>query len=124
MDLMRSWVDIYRGREERNECLLYNDECESVSYVVWNCLVYSTLRNDFMGKLQELLGDRFERFESLDSFEKASFVLGRNLREDDFSSVLDLVKNYIVDVWELRKPRLHNQNLSIPQSTVRIYLGN
>ena len=35
-----------------------------------------SLRNNFMCKLQELLGDRFEHFESLDSFEKASFVLG------------------------------------------------
>ena len=69
-----------------------------------------------MGKLQELLGDRFERFESLDSFEKASFVLGSDLRDDDFSSLLDLVKNYVVDVWELRKPRLHDKNLSILQS--------
>ena len=47
-----------------------------------------------MCKLQELLEDRFERLESLDSFEKAYFVLGSELWEDD--SVLDLVKDYIV----------------------------
>ena len=55
------------------------DECESI---LWECPVYSTLRND---KLQEVLGDEFEHFESLDSFKKASFVLGSELWEDDFS---------------------------------------
>ena len=53
-------------------------------------------------KLQELHGDRYEHFESLDSFENASFVLGSELWEDDFSSMLDLVKDYIVDIWELK----------------------
>ena len=62
-----------------------------------------------MCKLQELLGDRFEHFESLDSFQKASFVLGSELWEDDFSSMLGLVKDYIVDVWELQKARLYNE---------------
>ena len=33
-----------------------------------------------------------------------------------YSSMLDLVKNYVVDVWELRKARLHGRNLSFPQS--------
>ena len=49
-----------------------------------------------MCKLQELLGDRFEHCESLDSFEKAPFVLGNELCEDE--SMLDLVKDYIVDI--------------------------
>ena len=78
----------HRGREGRKECLLCDDECESVSHVLWDCPVYNTLRNDFLCKLQELLGDRFEHFDSLDSFEKASFVLGSELWEDDFSSLL------------------------------------
>ena len=98
----------HRGREGRKECLLCDDECESISHVLWDCPVYSTLRNDFMSKLQELLGDRFEHFESLDSFEKASFAFGSELWEDDFSSMLDLVKDYIVDIRELRKARLFN----------------
>ena len=106
----------HRGREGRKECLLCDDECESVSHVLWDCPVYDTLRNDFLCTLQELLGDRFEHFQSLDSFEKASFVLGSELWEDDFSSMLDLVKDYIVDVWELRKARLYDENLSVPQS--------
>ena len=69
-----------------------------------------------MCKLQELLGDRFEHFESLDSFEKVSFVLGSELWEDNFSSMLDLVKDDMVDVWELRKARLYDENLRVPQS--------
>ena len=67
-----------------------------------------------MCKLQELIGDRFEHFESLDGFEKTLFVLGSELWEDDFSSMLDLVKDYIVDVWELWKARLYDENLSVP----------
>ena len=70
-----------------------------------------------MCKLQELLGGGSEHFENLDSFEKASFVLGSDeLWEDDFSSMLALVKDYRVDVWELRKARLYDENLSVPQS--------
>ena len=88
----------HKGREGRKECLLCDDECESISDVLWDCPVYNTLRKDFMCKLQELLGDRFEHFKSLDSFEKASFVLGSELWEDGFSSMLHLIKDYIVDV--------------------------
>ena len=47
----------HRGREGRKEWLLCVDECESVSHVLWDCPVYNTLRNDFLCKLQELLGD-------------------------------------------------------------------
>ena len=28
----------YRGREGMKECLLCDDECESVSHVLWECL--------------------------------------------------------------------------------------
>ena len=56
-----------------------------VIHVLWDCPAYSTLKNDFVCKLQELLEDEFERFMSLDSFEKAAFVLGSELWEDDFS---------------------------------------
>ena len=75
MVLMRNWVDI-EERKGRKEHLLCDDDCESVSHVLWDCPVDSTLRNDFLCKLQELLGGGFEHFESLDSFEKASSVLG------------------------------------------------
>ena len=45
-------------------------------------MALSGLRNDFMCKLQKLLGDRFEPFEDLDSFERAYFVLGSALWEN------------------------------------------
>ena len=55
----------HRGREGRKACLLCVNDCESVSHVLWDCPVYNPLRNDFMCKLQELHGDRYEHFESL-----------------------------------------------------------
>ena len=110
---MRSWVDIEEGKGERST---YYVMMNGRVLVMFCGNVYNTLRNDFLCKLQELLGDGFEHFESLDSFEKASFVLGSELWEDHFSSMLDLVKDYIVDVWELRKARLYDKNLSVPQS--------
>ena len=106
----------HREREGRKECLLCDNECKSV--VMFCGIVRSTVyyKKLLICKLQELLGDRFEHFESLDSFEKASFVLGSEVWEDIFSSMLDCVKDYIVDVWELKKARLYDKNLSVPQS--------
>ena len=43
--------ELSRGRERRKECLLCDDEYESVSHVLWDCPVYNTLRNDFLCKL-------------------------------------------------------------------------
>ena len=98
----------HKGREERKECLLCDDEYENISEV------YSTLRNDFMCKLQEL----DLHFESLDSFLKTSLfcwvvICGR----------MDFIKDYIVDIWELRKTRLYDENLSIPQSQCQDSFG-
>ena len=59
----------------------------------------------------------------MDSFEKASFVLGSELWEDDFSSMLDLVRDYIVDVWELRKARLYGENPDLP-TPLLVMLGS
>ena len=39
----------HSGTEGRKECLLCNDECESVSYVLWECAVYSTLNKIHLG---------------------------------------------------------------------------
>ena len=107
-----SWVNIEEGRGERSAyCVRMNVRalvmfCGIVRFII-------TLRNNFMCNLRELFGDRFEHFDSLDSFEKTSFVLGI---EDGFSCMLDLVKDYIIDVWKLRKARLYDEILSVPQS--------
>ena len=65
--------------------------------------VFSSTRASFMKKLQELLEDDYEDFESLENVEKSSYVLGSELWESKFDGLLALVKEYIVDVWEIRK---------------------
>ena len=47
----------------------------------------------------------YEDFESLDKVEKLSYVLGSTseLWESKFDGLLSLVKEYIIDVWEIRK---------------------
>ena len=59
-----------------------------------------------MKNLQELLGDKYIDFDLLNYLEKTSYVLGSELWEDDFSSLLTIAKEFIVDVWESRKLRL------------------
>ena len=61
--------------------------------------------------------------QSLGSFEKASFVLGSELWDNKCGSMLDLVKSYILDVWELRKVRLYGDNRSVQQSQSQIVPG-
>ena len=59
--------------------VLCGDECENVSHVLWECSAYSSTRTCFIKKLQELLEDEYEDFESLDKVEKSSYVLGSEL---------------------------------------------
>ena len=61
-----------------------------------------------MKKLQELLEDDYEDFESLENVEKSSFVLGSELWESTFDELLALVKEYIVEMWEIRKHKLYD----------------
>ena len=61
-----------------------------------------------MKKLQELLEDNYENFESLDNVVKSSYILGSKLWETKFDGLLSLVKEYIVDVWEIRKHKLYD----------------
>ena len=64
----------HRGRDGNKECVLCGNECESVSHVLWECSAYCNSRADFLLKLQEKLGNGFERFDALDS-------LGKYLRQ-------------------------------------------
>ena len=100
----------HRGREGRKECLLCDAECESVSHVLWDCPVYASIRSAFMLELRRKLGDRFEHFQSLDSFEKSSYVLGSEAWEEYCSGLLSLIKDFVLSVWEERKFRLHMAN--------------
>ena len=55
-----------------------------------------------MKKLQEFLEDDYEDFESLENVEKSSYVLGSELWESKFDGLLAFVKEYNVDVWQIR----------------------
>ena len=92
------------------ECALCGAECESVVHVLWECSAYSSSRASFLLKLEELLGDRYADFEALNSVEKTSYVLGSELWEQNFKSLLRLVKEFIVNVWEVRKQKLYGDD--------------
>ena len=79
MDLMKSWAGIEEEKAGRSVwCVM-----QSVSHVLWDCPAYASIINlggltngllisAFMLELRRELGDRFEGFQSLDSFEKSS----------------------------------------------------
>ena len=81
----------HRGREGRKECMLCDAECESASHVLWDCPAYTSIRSAFMLELRRELGYRFEHFQSLDSFEKSSYVLGSEAWEEYSSGLLSLL---------------------------------
>ena len=49
-----------------------------MSNMLWECSTYSSTRACFIKKLQELLEDEYEDFESLDKVEKSSYVLEKS----------------------------------------------
>ena len=106
----------HRGREGRKECLLCDAECESVSRVLWDCPAYTSIRSAFMLELRRELGDRFEHFQSLDSFEKLSYVLGSEAWEEYSSGLLGLIKDFVLSVWEERKVRLYGKHTNVHQN--------
>ena len=99
----------HRGREGKTECSLCGNECENVSHVLWECSAYSSTRASFMKKLQELLEDDYEDFESLENVEKSSYVLGSELWESKFDGLLALVKEYMT-VTQGSGLQLHTQS--------------
>ena len=54
--------------------------------------------------------DDYEDFESLENVEKSSYVLGSELWESKFDGLLVLVKEYIVEMWEIRKHKLYDSD--------------
>ena len=69
--------------------MLSGDECESVSHTLWDCSAYRSIRAQF---LQVSLGGSYACFEAMSSLDKCSFVLGNELWEEHFQSLLALVK--------------------------------
>ena len=58
-------------------------------------------KEEFMGKLRAIYIRRdFKDFEALDNIERASFVLGCEIWTENFDS---LVKEYMIDLWEVRR---------------------
>ena len=113
----------HRGREGRKECLC-DAECESVSHVLWDCPAYASSRSAFMFELRRELGDRFEHFQSLDSFAKSSYVLGSEAWEEYSSGLLGLIKDFVLSVWEERKVRLYGKQANVHQSHSQNDSGN
>ena len=48
--------------------------------------------------LRRELGDRFEHFQSLDSFDKSSYVLGSEAWVEYSSGLLSLIKDFVLSV--------------------------
>ena len=93
------------------QCKLCGEECESAVHVLWECPVYDTIRNTFMGELDNPLGGSFEEFSAL--IKRTGFVLGcENWEGYDFKGLLKLVKSCIILlIWDTRKNKLYgNQN--------------
>ena len=74
------------GKEGKGACCLVTSVNQCCGSGLPMC------RSDFTAKLQDFLGEGFQDFQSLDSQGKSSFVLGSELREENFSSLLELVK--------------------------------
>ena len=67
--------------------------------------------------MEKLLGDNHSNFNSLNNLEK---TLGSELWEDDFGSLLSIVKEFLVDVWESRKLKLYGDNTSWPPGGILV----
>ena len=74
-----------------------------MSHVLWECSAYSSTRASFIKKLQELLEDDCEDFESLENVEKSFYVLGSELWESKLDGLFSIDKEHIIDVWEIRR---------------------
>ena len=83
--------------DSRVECTLGGAECESVVHVLWECSSYSNCKDNFQEALKQLRAD----------FETLSAVLGSENWVDDLDALLHLVKEFIVDVWEVQKQKLY-----------------
>ena len=79
----------------------------------------SAYRAQFLLKLKASLGGSYARFEAMSSLDKSSFVLGNELWEEHFESLLALVKVYIIDIWEAMLNVLNNPVLTLQLGILR-----
>ena len=75
--------------------------------MLWECPAYSSCREGFRAKVKELIGDSFEQ---LSDIYKTAYVLGSELWEENFEDMLRPVREFIVDVWEVRKQKLYGED--------------
>ena len=92
----------HRGREGRKECTLCDDECESFSHVLWECPVYNSLRNDFIVGQRSFLGMDLKVSRAWIVLKEYILFWEVSCGRMTFALCL-IVKDYIVDVCELRK---------------------
>ena len=69
-----------------------------------------------MLELRSELGDRFEHFQSLDSFVKSPYVLDSEAWEEYSSGSLGLIEEFVLSVWEERKGENSNVHQSRSQN--------
>ena len=85
-----------------------------------DCPAYASTRSAFMLELRRELGDRFEHFQSLDSFEKSSYVLGSEAWEEYSSG---LFKDFVLSVWRKGKLGYMANTLTFTSLILRMTLG-
>ena len=90
----------HRGREGKIEHSICGAECESVVRVLWECpaYIYISCRDGSRAKFKESI---CESFELLSDIDKTVYVVGTELWEENFKDTLRLVKECIVDIWEV-----------------------
>ena len=94
------------------ECNVCGAECDSIDiipvyiYIVWFICCGSVqllVPASFREELKELFGDRYKDFNQLSNTDITSHVLISEIWEEEFAALLSLVKEFIVDVWEVIK---------------------
>ena len=60
--------------------------------------------------MKDVISSFYDDFESLEDVEKSSYVLGSELWESKFDRLLSLVKEYILDIWKIRKHILYDSD--------------
>ena len=82
-------------------------------HVLWECPVYGSIGNTFMGELDKLLGGGggggvLRSLVHLIILIGQAFILGcENWDRYDFKALLKLVKSFVLLVWDTRKNKLY-----------------
>ena len=86
MDSMKSLAGIEDGKAGRRVCCVM--VIMRVLVMCCGIVLHMLVRSAFMLELSRELGARFEHFQSLDSFEKSSYVLVGSEAWEEYSSAL------------------------------------